>query len=70
MKLYKQGAYLLRGNEVILDSDDAVQLIASKTGKAVSKEEAKENTIAYGILKEHNTSGNMKKLQIRLDKLT
>ena len=70
MKLYKQGAYLLRGNEVILDSDDAVQLIASKTGKAVSKEEAKENTIAYGILKEHNTSGNMKKLQIRFDKLT
>ncbi len=70
MKLYKQGAYLVRGNEVILDSNEAVDAVAAKVGKAVSKEEAKENTISYGILKEHNTSGNMNKLQIRFDKLT
>ena len=70
MKLYKQGAYLLNGNEVVLDSNDAAAAIASKTGKAVTKEEAKENTIAYGILKDHNTSGSMKKLQIKFDKLT
>ena len=35
----------------------------------VYKRQAK-NTIAYGILKEHNTSGNMEKLQIKFDKLT
>ena len=70
MKLYKQGAYLLRGNEVVLDSQEAVAAIAAKTGKNITKEEAKENTIAYGILKEHNTSGNMQKLQIKFDKLT
>ena len=70
MKLYKQGAYLLNGNEVVLDSNDAAAAIASKTGKAVTKEEAKENIIAYGILKDHNTSGSMKKLQIKFDKLT
>ncbi|MBR4026670.1 MAG: hydratase [Lachnospiraceae bacterium] len=70
MKLYKQGAYLLRGKEVVLDSNEAKDAVASKVGKVVSKEEAKENTIAYGILKEHNTSGNMEKLQIRFDKLT
>ncbi len=35
-----------------------------------SKEEAKKQTIAYGILKDHNTSGNMEKLQIRFDRLT
>ena len=70
MKLYKQGAYLLKGNEVVLDSQDAVAAVAAKTGKNITKEEAKEATIAYGILKEHNTSGNMKKLQIKFDKLT
>ncbi len=70
MNLYKQGAYLLKGQEVVLDEANALNAVASKTGKNISKEEAKENTIAYGILKEHNTSGNMEKLQIRFDKLT
>ena len=36
----------------------------------VSKEEAAKSTIAYSILKAHNTSGNMDKLQIKFDKLT
>ena len=70
MKLYMQGAYLVRGNEIILEAVDAQEVVSSKVGRVVSKEEAKENTIAYGILKEHNTSGNMEKLQIKFDKLT
>ena len=70
MKLYKQGAYLVHGEEIFLDAVDAQEALASKVGKVVTKEEAKENTIAYGILKEHNTSGNMDKLQIKFDKLT
>ena len=70
MKLYKEGAYLVRGEEVVLDAYDATDAISSKIGRVVSKEEAKENTIAYGILKQHNTSGNMEKLQIKFDKLT
>ncbi len=36
----------------------------------VSKEDAARNTMAYSILKAHNTSGNMEKLQIKFDKLT
>ncbi len=36
----------------------------------IDKQTAKQETIAYGILKEHNTSGNMDKLQIKFDKLT
>ena len=44
--------------------------IASMTGTAVNKEEAAKNTIAYGILKDHNTSGSMEKLKIKFDKLT
>ena len=70
MKLVKEGAYLLNGKEVILESSNALAEVAAKTGKQISKEEAKEKTIAYGILKEHNTSDSMKKLQIRFDKLT
>ena len=70
MKLHKQGAYLVHGEEIIIEAADAQAVVAAKVGKAVSKEEAKENTIAYGILKEHNTSGNMEKLQIKFDKLT
>jgi len=53
-----------------VDSSDAIAEITAKYGKQISKEEAKENTIAYGILKDHNTSDSMKKLQIRFDKLT
>ena len=36
----------------------------------VAKEEAAKNTIAYSILKAHNKSDNMEKLQIKFDKLT
>ncbi|MBQ2897173.1 MAG: hydratase [Clostridia bacterium] len=34
---------------------------------ALSKEEAKKNTLAYRILESHNTSGNMDKLKIKFD---
>ena len=70
MKLYEQGAYLINGKDVVIDSAEAGAQVAHATGKEVSKEQAKENTIAYGILKDHNTSGNMDKLQIKFDKLT
>ena len=70
MKLYEQGAYLINGTDVVIDSAEAGAQVAHATGKEVSKEQAKENTIAYGILKDHNTSGNMDKLQIKFDKLT
>ena len=57
VKLYPHGMYLLNGKEVSQEAQ-------------VSKEEARKNTIAYGILKEHNTSSDMERLQIKFDKLT
>ena len=69
MKLYENGAYLIQGTDVVIDSPEAVEVVKSKTGKEISASEAKQNTIAYGILKEHNTSGNMDKLQVKFDKL-
>ncbi len=70
MKLYENGAYLVDGQEVVIQSPEASDAVKSLTGEKISAEEAKKNTIAYGILQEHNTSGNMDKLQIKFDKLT
>ncbi len=68
--LLQGGAYLVDGVDVIADSPEAVQAIKAKTGQAVEQREAAKNTIAYGILESHNTSGNMDKLKIKFDKLT
>ncbi len=69
MKLFEQGAYLLNGRDVVFDSPEAAAEVAYRTGKETACEEAKKNTIAYGILEAHNTSGSMQKLQIKFDKL-
>ncbi len=68
--LLQGGVYLVDGREIIADGPDAAQAVFQKTGKTVMKEEAARQTIAYGILESHNTSGNMDKLKIRFDKLT
>ena len=70
IKLYEGGAYLLNGTEIIEDGANQEEILNSKTGMSVTKEEAAKNTIAYGILKEHNTADNMDKLQLKFDKLT
>ena len=70
ISLLDSGAYLLHGTEIIPDNHEAAAAIAAKTGKTITKEEAKKETIAYGILQSHNTSGNMDKLKIKFDKLT
>ena len=65
ISLSKSGAYLVNGKEVVLDTPEAEQILKSKLGDNVpSKEDAKKNTIAYSILEDHNTSGNMEKLKI------
>ena len=70
IELLQGGAYLVKGNDIVMDNGEAAAAIAAKTGKTIAKEEAAKNTIAYGILESHNTSGNMEKLKIRFDKLT
>ncbi len=71
IKLYDTGAYLLNGTELIADDAEAAAKLHARLGESVpTKEEAAENTIAYSILKDHNHSGNMEKLNIRFDKLT
>lgn len=64
------GAYLINGAEVIADGANALSQVKAKTGKEVTKEASRQQTIAYRILEEHNTSDNMDKLKIKFDKLT
>ena len=61
MKLYDTGVYLQNGQEIIPEN---------QADLPVAKEEAAKNTIAYSILKAHNKSDDMEKLQIKFDKLT
>ena len=61
MKLYDTGVYLQNGQEIIPEN---------QADLPVAKEEAAKNTVAYSILKAHNKSDNMEKLQIKFDKLT
>ena len=68
IQLFSEGAYLVDGITLVKESE--AEALKQLTGKVVSKEEASKNTIAYGILRDHNTSGNMEKLQIKFDKLT
>ena len=70
IKLYDGGAYLLNGTEIVEDNGEAKAILGSRLGQVPSKEEAAKNTIAYGILASHNTSGNMENLEIKFDKLT
>ena len=71
IKLYDTGAYLVNGTELVEDSGDAKLILRNMLGKeTLNREEAAKNTIAYRILKNHNTSGNMEKLKIKFDKLT
>ncbi len=70
IQLFQNGAYLLNGTELVEDTPEAAAILASKVAEVPSKEEASQNTMAYGILEAHNTSGNMEKLQIKFDRLT
>lgn len=67
MKLHENGVYLIQGQTLVAENDPE---LGKKLNPVVSKEDAIQGTIAYGILKEHNRSGNMEDLSIRFDKLT
>ena len=69
MKLYDTGVYLVDGTQIVADDHEASAKL-SALGKKADKEKAAEGTMAYGILKSHNTSGNMHELKVKFDKLT
>ena len=46
MMLYDSGVYLVNGNELIADGNDALAAVKSKTGVEITKEQAAENTMS------------------------
>ena len=58
IKLYDEGVYLINGTKIVPES---------QAGNQYNKAEAKKGTIAYGILKSHNTADNMDHLRIKFD---
>ena len=65
IKLYDGGAFLINGKDIVPEKDASEA--AAAAGRNLDKEEARKGTIAYGILKAHNTSDNMDKLKIKFD---
>ena len=63
IQLLEGGTYLVSGTELVEPAKAAAQGLPAP-------EEAAKQTMAYNILRDHNTSGNMEKLQIKFDKLT
>jgi aconitate hydratase len=70
IKLYDTGVYLLNGKEIIRDDKDAAAAIKSKTGRDVTKEQAKKGTMAYSIIESHNSAKLESELKIKFDLLT
>ena len=65
IKLYDTGVYLVNGADICVDAAEA----ARKAGRPVDRDEALRGTIAYGILKAHNT-GDMENLRLKFDSMT
>lgn len=69
--LFETGAFVVDGKTVINENDAKQGALAKVVGaqNVLSVEEARKNTMAYSILKNHNTSDNMEQLKIKFDKL-
>lgn len=61
IKLYENAAYLLNGTEIVEDINNV--------SVPISRGDAAKNTIAYSILKAHNTTEDMEHLEIKFDSL-
>lgn len=65
IQLYRGGAYLIHGTEIVPEQEAAK--VEQLTGKKPNRDEARKGTIAYSILKAHNTADNMEHLKIKFD---
>ena len=61
LKLYETGIYLVDGEKIVTDP--------AELPKQVSQEEASKGTMAYGILKSHNTTDDMENLKLKYDSM-
>ncbi|MCL2443024.1 MAG: hydratase [Treponema sp.] len=69
IELFKTGAYLINGKDIIADDADAAAKLAQR-GITASKEQVREGTISSGILNAHNKSDDKRNLTLKFDSLT
>ena len=65
IKLSNNGVYIVNG-KVFEDGADIKERLVDE-GINITKEEAKKNTLSYGILEAHNKSEDMKSLKLKFD---
>lgn len=65
IRLAENGAYIVNG-KVLEDGPDIRERLG-KFGVSITKDEAKKNTLAYGILRTHNQSEDMENLKLKFD---
>ncbi len=70
IKLYDGGVYLVNGTEIVEDSQEGAAKLKAMTGGVPDRGEGRKGTMAYSILKAHNTSDSMEKLKIKFDSMT
>lgn len=63
IKLSNNGVYIVNGKVF----DDGADIKERLVGVNITKEEAKKNTLSYGILEAHNKSEDMKSLKLKFD---
>lgn len=68
VKLYDGGVYLVNGKEIVPEEEAAK--VKALTGREANREEARQGTMAWQIIKAHNTSGDMENLKLKFDALT
>ncbi|MBQ5951521.1 MAG: hydratase [Lachnospiraceae bacterium] len=70
IRLSKAGAWLIGGRTVIEEGEETAAKLSQALGCVPEKEEGREETIAYRILRAHDTSEDPKQMRIRFDSLT
>ena len=68
VSLYDGGVYLVNGKEIVPEAEAAK--VKALTGREADRENDRKGTMAYSIMEQHNTSGNMENLKIKFDSMT
>ncbi len=67
VSLFDGGIYLVRGTEIVPEAEK--EKVKALTGKEADRDSARTGSIAYSILKAHNTSDSMEHLKLRFDSM-
>lgn len=70
VKCYDSGVFVLHGREILAEGAEVQQKLDAAAGAPVTRESAKNGTIAYQIIDAHNHSQDDQLLKLKFDSLT